>query len=231
MRKAWLLSLLVLGACSSAPPAAQSPEKRRAEARDLFAGGEGCFLLYNLRTKDYEQVHNKAYCYERSAAADTFAAPAAVLAAEAGLEADAPREKIAEKLGRKKVKSYLQRFGYGNRDFASPKISAIEQADFLERLWRGELPASKGAQEAARDKAFRPEARHGFRLRGLAGSGEAGLAGDARLGWFAGHLEGRDREYLVVTRIATPKGAEEVGGGGTRAEEITKELLEVNGLW
>jgi len=287
--KRYLLPLaLFLAACSSGPTVKPAPE-RKAEAEELFEGTEGCFLLYDLRTKSFDVTLNKKYCYERSPACSTFKVPLAVMAADAGLIKDKHTafrwdkkeralpawnsdqtaeswmknstvwvsQELTRKLGRKKVQAYLKKFSYGNRDFsgdldaawltASPnrestplrtsvKISPFEQVDFLEALWRNELPVNPKAAELARELTYLGESPNGFTVNGKTGSGFVGRGNDQRLGWFVAHLSGNGKEYLAVTRFEDKEPAEKgaqknLQMGGPRAKEITERLLRSAGLW
>lgn len=286
MKRALFALTLVLFAACAARPEVKLEAERQAEVEQLFAGTEGCFLLYNLRTKSFESTFNKKYCYERSAPASTFKVPLAVMAADAGLvksesipfkwdgkdkglqvwNADQTAaswiknsaiwvsQGLTKKLGRKKVTAYLKKFSYGNRDFSgdldaawltpapffeggrreprnSLKISPFEQVDFLEALWRDELPVAKPAQALARS-LLRLEEAHGFALSGKTGSGYVGREADRRLGWFVAHVAGNGKEYLAVTRFEDREPAEkDAETGGQRAREITELLLRSAGLW
>jgi beta-lactamase class D len=160
---------------------------------------------------------------------------------------------ITKKLGRKKVQAYLKKFSYGNRDFSgdlesawltsspgeeekgrrsSVKITAYEQIDFLEALYTNELPVSAKARELTRKLIDLDESSRGFHLSGKTGSGYVRAGSPRRLGWFVGHIVGNGKEYLVATRFGdldTP--AEDAEYGGTRAKEITEQLLRSAGLW
>lgn len=281
---AWLLVAGILFTGCSTGPTVQPEKARKAQAEQLFAGTEGCFLLYNLRTKNFDEIFNKDYCYERTAACSTFKVPLAVMAADAGLIRDEntpftwdrkPRmipawnqnqtaaswmnesvvwvsQELTRELGRKKVQNYLRKFAYGNRDFSgdidgawltpapflpkeprtSVRISPVEQVDFLEQLWRNELPASEHAQALARKLTYLEESPNGFTLHGKTGTGFVGQENRQRLGWFIAHLQGNGKEYLAVTRFVDREPAEaKAGFAGAQAKEITKKLLGAAGLW
>ncbi|RZA08493.1 MAG: class D beta-lactamase [Proteobacteria bacterium] len=87
MRVGALCLFLGLAACAS-PPKVKPEGERKAEIEEIFAGTEGCFLLYNLKTKNFESIYNKKYCYERTAPASTFKIPLAAMAIDAGLILD-----------------------------------------------------------------------------------------------------------------------------------------------
>jgi beta-lactamase class D len=164
-------------------------------------------------------------------------------------------QELTRKLGRKKVQAYLKKFSYGNRDFSgdldaawltpapfldhgkreprtSMKISPIEQVDFLESLWRDELPVKASAGKLARELSYLRETPNGFTLSGKTGSGFVGRDHDKRLGWFVAHVAGNGREYLAVTRFEDKEPADkDADFGGKRAREITEKLLRSAGLW
>lgn len=82
-----LALLLALSACSH-PPRTVPAAERGKFAKELLQGSEACFLLYNLKTHDFEQVINKASCYERTAACSTFKVPLSLMAIDSGLVKD-----------------------------------------------------------------------------------------------------------------------------------------------
>lgn len=156
-------------------------------------------------------------------------------------------QRLTPKLGEKKVKKYLEDFDYGNKDISpglttawlngpnDPKgslaISPKEQIEFLKKLWRNELPASRRAQELAKKLTYLETSPRGFRLSGKTGSNIGSADKKRQLGWFIAHVTNGDEEYLAVTNFADLKPVETKLFGGQRAKEITKLFLMENNLW
>ncbi len=78
MKNLTLVALVVsfLAACTEAP-------KKMDPPKDPFAGVNGCFLLYNMKTQTFEKVIGESSCRERFVACSTFKVPLAVMAFDA----------------------------------------------------------------------------------------------------------------------------------------------------
>ncbi|MDG0816073.1 penicillin-binding transpeptidase domain-containing protein [Bdellovibrio svalbardensis] len=159
-------------------------------------------------------------------------------------------QRITQKLGRKKVQSYLDKFQYGNHDFSgglttawltggpvpheNPKssvlISGYEQVDFMKKLWTSQLPASQAAMDLTRKITFLEMTPRGFKLSGKTGSGFMPPEFKQRLGWFVAHIEGKDQEFIAVATF-NDKGANDSLSGGKQAKQILIEALKAHGLY
>jgi len=141
-------------------------------------------------------------------------------------------KEVARRLGKQRMQAYLNKVGYGNRNISggidqfwlgsSLTISADEQLDFLERLYRNDLPFSQHAMDTTRNILVHQE-RGGARLSGKTGS--YWKDGTYNLGWFVGHLttvEGG--EYVFAYNMAGK------GASGIRARARCKDLLHALGL-
>lgn len=134
-------------------------------------------------------------------------------------------QKVASQVGEDTYKQYLDKFNYGNKDISdgvttfwlgsSLKITAEEQIDFLNRMYRNQLPVSPKSLEVVK-KIIVQEKSNGTEF-----SGKTGTAKKETLGWFVGHLSSQGKEYTFVTNIEAESGAT-----GRRAKAITKELLK-----
>lgn len=156
-------------------------------------------------------------------------------------------QRLAVRLGPKKFQSYLDRLEYGNRDLSagltsawliSPaakgsalKISGYEQIEFLKKLWRDQLPASKRSQALTREITYLETSPQQFRLSGKTGSNFYDKDRKVHLGWFIGHLQKGDQEYLVVTNLSDREPTDQPGFGGARAKAIAKTILADLKLW
>lgn len=121
---------------------------------------------------------------------------------------------IARKIGPERMQQYVNAFDYGNRDIdgapidtfwlnGSLRISALQQIDFLQRLYRGELPVSKQNQEIVRDIMYLELSELGT-LRGKTGAVGIGVApgSKASLGWLVGWLEhGPSKPYFFALNL------------------------------
>ena len=121
---------------------------------------------------------------------------------------------IARKIGPERMQQYVNAFDYGNRDIGGApidtfwlngnlRISALQQIDFLQRLYRGELQVSKQNQEIVRDIMYLELTEFGT-LRGKTGAVGIGVAPGAKatLGWLVGWLEhGPSKPYFFALNL------------------------------
>src|SRR5262249_3783984 len=122
-----------------------------------------------------------------------------------------------------KMKKLLAACGYGNQDISggltkfwldsSLKISAQEQADFLERLYTNKLPFSARSMEIVRGLLMQKKGK-GWTFSGKTGT--AATNGKTTLGWFVGHLRAGDRQYVFAANIQ---------GNGGPTGPATKDLV------
>ena len=134
---------------------------------------------------------------------------------------------LAQKVGQETYNNYMARLHYGNEDISSGAdnfwlegsllISPLEQIDFLNRLYRDELPASRQAMKTVR-KVVLLETDAEYSLSGKTGTGSKDL------GWFIGHLQWGRKEYTFATCLRGPSST------GAKAKAITKQILYDLGL-
>lgn len=269
MSKASLL-LAVLAAPAFAGPTAPTLEER-------FAGKDGCFVLYDLKSRKKVESFGVERCAKRLPACSTFKLPLAVMAYDKGLlvDEDTPMkwdgkdrgipawnkdqtatswmrnsvvwfsQRLTMALGMDTVKSYLDKFAYGDRDMsgglttawldmggtASLKISADEQVAFLAKLWRDELPVSKDAMKKARKLTYLSTSPKGAVLQGKTGSS---APTETRLGWFVGRVfvpgqTPRDLVFALNFTEPTPKDGPRMGGPA--AKELAVSILTDLGFY
>lgn len=160
-------------------------------------------------------------------------------------------QEITPKITMDKIMQYLNDFQYGNQDMTaglkyswltpapfihepmqnSLKISGFEQINFLKRLWREELNASKDSQRMTLKIMSLDKSPNGAQLIGKTGSGFKDDNYDIRLAWFVGHIVKDESEYLVVLNF-TDKTKQSPGiFGGREAKEMAIKLLSDKGLW
>jgi len=159
-------------------------------------------------------------------------------------------QRITKELGKKTVEKYLRDFGYGTADMSggietawltatslaypvkpTVLISAEEQAQFLTKLWKGELPVSKHAIEMVKKATFIEKSPQGFELSGKTGSGFVGGDRSVRVGWFVGHLAKGNEQYVSVIALTDSVKSEGKGYAGPEARETTKKILKELGKY
>jgi beta-lactamase class D len=141
---------------------------------------------------------------------------------------------IADRAGRGTMQSFLDRFGYGNRDtsgWADPfwlgsslRISPVEQVEFMDRLFRNEYGLTPG-NVAAVESFMRRESKDGRELFYKTGACTDREAGPEV--WLVGFVQnGKDRTYFAMNA-----GAASMDDIFKRRIELGKERLAKAGLW
>ncbi|TJZ79189.1 class D beta-lactamase [Chitiniphilus eburneus] len=122
---------------------------------------------------------------------------------------------IARRVGPERMAAWVKRLGYGNMEIGigagrpvdrfwlqGPlKISAVEEARFVARLARGELPASQRNQQLVRD-ILKQEDGDGYVLYGKTGWYAPPQGGD--IGWWVGWVEKAGRIHAFALNIDLP---------------------------
>ncbi|MCU1806188.1 class D beta-lactamase [Cytobacillus firmus] len=129
---------------------------------------------------------------------------------------------LARMIGDKKMNEYVSRIGYGNQDItggidsfwldSSLRISAAEQADFIEKLVEEDLLFSQKNQKTVKRMMIQDEQDH-FILHGKTGT----RLSDMGLGWYIGFIETEKGTWVFAVNI---------DGSGTEAKNITLEVLK-----
>jgi beta-lactamase class D len=114
---------------------------------------------------------------------------------------------IARRTGKARMREWLRRLEYGNRDISGGidlfwlqgglRISAMEQVRFLHRLAEGRLPATQRAQRLVR-QALVVEKRPGYTL--YAKTGASSVKSHEAVWWWVGWIErqGRPQAYFAM---------------------------------
>jgi beta-lactamase class D len=142
-------------------------------------------------------------------------------------------QRITPQLGTATVEDYLTRFDYGNRDISGGptnfwlgstlKISPNEEIEFLKKLWRNELPVSQRAMMLT--KKIMPVEISPSEAT-LAGKTGSHMTKTNSLGWFVGHLDCKQGEYLVAVNYSEDKPPAGSIYPGMVAEKLCQKILE-----
>jgi len=145
----------------------------------------------------------------------------------------------------------LQKFEYGNRDFSggvedawltpapflkkdpnnSLKISALEQLDFLKKLFKNQLPVKPKSMDLAKRLLPSEVSTLGAMLSGKTGSGFVGAEKNQRLGWYVSHIRSQRHEFLAILTFTDLKPNPQADFGGRIAKESLKKMLFDRGIW
>ncbi len=132
----------------------------------------------------------------------------------------------AVEIGRERMQDWLKRFDYGNQDSSGDltrfwvngtlRISPDEQAAFLARLYRGELPVSERSREEVKRMLVMTPDTVTERTQRLAGPWPSGAVVSAKTGttrglregevsWLVGYVESPKGRYVFVSAITGKK--------------------------
>ena len=136
-------------------------------------------------------------------------------------------QQFARELGEERERAYLRTIGYGNADPSGGidafwlggnlRISAEEQVEFLQRLYRNELPFRVAHQRLVKDVMI-VAAGHTWILR--AKTGWAARV-EPQVGWWVGWVEWPAGPVFFAINIDMPKGAQDL----PKRESIAREAL------
>jgi len=147
-------------------------------------------------------------------------------------------QRVAAAVGKQRMQHYLNLIDYGNKDISSGitnfwlerslKITAFEQAAFLNKLQQSKLPFSQRTINITKEVIFLKETPIG-KLYGKTGSGTGNnekfkSVEDCNLGWFVGYIVTKEGTFPFATNIQGN------GAWGKKAREITETILEKQGL-
>jgi bla regulator protein BlaR1 len=153
-------------------------------------------------------------------------------------------QQVTRHIGRAQFERYVQAFGYGNRDTSgdagkdngltwswigsSMQVSADEQAAFLRRLVRRELPVSSYAQEQTARLLKLKDLPNGWQVFGKTGTG-APVSADGKddysrsYGWFVGWATNGQRT-IVFARLEQDEKLEQGAAGPRLRDAFLSEL-------
>lgn len=116
-------------------------------------------------------------------------------------------QEIARQVTDTRMRVYVSQFGYGNRDIGGNedsfwldgklRISALQEVEFLERVYIGKLPVNPKNNEILKDIMFMEKIGNAT-LRGKTGWIPSG---DNKIGWFVGWVERGDETYIFALNL------------------------------
>jgi len=119
-------------------------------------------------------------------------------------------ELIAARVGAARLRDYVARFDYGNREIGGDiarlwrgttlRISALEQLDFLARLYRGALPVAKRAEAIVKEVLIVEQTGDAV----IHAKTALPLRGAPNVGWSAGWVERGDFVFIFALNMGPP---------------------------
>lgn len=139
-------------------------------------------------------------------------------------------QKLAKEMGSVREKRYLKRTGYGNGEISdnlewfwvdgSLRISALEQLEFLQRLYRNDLPFDTDDQRLVKDVMINEaSAAEGWILRAKTGWGVP--EDEPQVGWWVGWVEHLDGPVFFALNIEIVDSKEDP----SKREKIVRNIL------
>lgn len=113
---------------------------------------------------------------------------------------------VARKIGVRRMREFLQKFGYGKMEVDSntidlfwlegnSRISASEQIRFLKKFYFRKLPVSERTEAIVRSMIVN-DSTENYKLSGKTGWA---IRNDHNTGWYVGYLETKDKVYFFAT--------------------------------
>ena len=181
-----------------------------------------CVVIYDVAANTYWRSDAKA-CAMRLSPASTFKIPHAL---ESAIQNSVLWffQRTAVKVGSARMRSYLERFGYGNADTSGSanefwingrlRISADEQVEFLRRFYARDLGIAAayqdvvfralveppgGVQNATGVHTLSTSWRKGDTLSAKTGAGMALTDPQVRVSWLVGELSAGGKKYIFAS--------------------------------
>ena len=146
-------------------------------------------------------------------------------------------QEVARRIGEKRMRAYLTKFGYGNQDIGGGidqfwltgqlAISPEEQVTFLKKLYHNKLPLARRTMDTVKDMMLVQDTL-GYQLRGKTGWADPA---DKNIGWFVGYLEQNANVYFFATNVESgPKAPDNFAPARrTITENILREMNLLEG--
>jgi beta-lactamase class D len=141
-------------------------------------------------------------------------------------------QEIARRIGHDRMQWWVKNLGYGNADIADAidtfwldgrlRISALEQAAFLRRLARGQLPLSRRSMDAVQEMMVEERTEAGV-LRA-----KTGLTArvSPNVCWWVGWVEKGDGRWIFALNIDSVR-PEDIAA----RKAVVKAVLAAEGIW
>lgn len=123
-------------------------------------------------------------------------------------------QELARRIGEKRMREWVERIGYGNRDTSGQigmfwltgglRITPRQQVEFVQRLYADELPFSERSRRIVKDILVL-ERTDAYVLRGKTGFAAPGGVG---VGWFVGWVERGSRAWVFASNVAMKEGVD-----------------------
>ncbi|NGQ93633.1 class D beta-lactamase [Brevibacillus sp. SYP-B805] len=131
-------------------------------------------------------------------------------------------QEMARDIGEERMTALLGKIGYGNGDVSGGldrfwldstlKISALEQVDFLARLYQEKLPLNRRSMQIVKGLMTLQEEPE-LLYAGKTGEGK-------EVGWFVGYVTSKGKTYVFAANIEGEK-----EGNGAQARAIAEDIL------
>ncbi|HEY8398393.1 MAG TPA: penicillin-binding transpeptidase domain-containing protein [Flavihumibacter sp.] len=144
-------------------------------------------------------------------------------------------EEIAQRIGREKMREFLEKSRYGNGNLSQTEtdfwnfgafgITPVNMVQFLRDLYEEKLPFAKQHMDVVKNVMITEEGE-GYRIHAKTGwTREGGI----NLGWWVGYLEGSNGVCLFATKLVQDRQFKRDDFGSCR-KEITGSVLRRLGM-
>lgn len=132
-------------------------------------------------------------------------------------------EKVANEIGKERLKEFVSDISYGNKDTSaeipfwldsSLKISPKEQTTFLKDLFEYKLPIDQKDIAVLKQVMDKGSINEGTLY------GKTGTSGENNLGWFVGFYEKESKKIYFAVELSGGKNV-----SGKQAEKIAKDII------
>jgi beta-lactamase class D len=145
-------------------------------------------------------------------------------------------QEIARKIGVNRMKDYLQQFNYGSMVVDSAtidnfwlegnsRISQFQQIDFLQRLYKSQLPISERTEKIIK-RVMIAEETPAYKISGK--TGWATQEGND-IGWWVGYVETKGNVFFFATNVQ-PKAGLDMEKFPALRKQITADALKALGI-
>jgi beta-lactamase class D len=140
-------------------------------------------------------------------------------------------QEMARRIGEDTMQAYVDRVGYGNQDISGGidlfwlqgglKMTALEQVQFVERLYNNDLPFSQRTMDGVKESMINEENEE-FILRAKTGWA---IRTEPGTGWWVGYVERGEKVYYFAMNIDTYKSED-----AEARKSVSKQILRAEGI-